>query len=73
MQIQRKLNDQDYREKLLSPGRYEYVFGRKNKAEALQTLKQELDELIVNLNEALTTSNRSIMSPFMYNLGAYAK
>lgn len=73
LQIQRILNDQDYREKLLSPGRSEYVFGRKNKAEALQTLKQELDELIVNLNEALTTSNRSIMSPFMYNLGAYAK
>lgn len=67
LQLKRIIKDQDYREKLLSPGRSEYVFGKKNKMEDLTSLKKELDELITDLNDALGEKNKSLMSPFLYN------
>lgn len=67
LQVKRLINDQEYREKLLSPGRSEYVFGKKDKVPALKALKKELDEFTTDLNDALGDINKTLMSPFAYN------
>jgi hypothetical protein len=67
LQVKRLINDAEYREKLLSPGRSEYIFGKKNKVPALQALKKELDEFITDLNDSLGEVNKTLMSPFNYN------
>jgi hypothetical protein len=67
LQLQRLIKDQGYREKLLSPGRSEYVFGKKNKVADLKILKKDLDELITDLNDSLSDVNKTLMSPFQYN------
>ena len=69
LQIQRLINDKEYRERLLSPGRSEYVFGKKNKLEALKAMKAELDELITALNNELGNDDKTIINPIAYNKG----
>jgi hypothetical protein len=73
LHLQRLIQDQDYREKLLSPGRSEYVFGKKNKIEDLKLLKQSVDQLVTDLTEALEENNKSLMSPISYNQAVLAK
>jgi hypothetical protein len=66
LHIQRIINDAEYREKLLSPSRKEYVFGKKDRIQALEGLKKELDELIEDLKGSLKAMNKTIMSPLGY-------
>ncbi|MFT5953495.1 MAG: hypothetical protein ACI8QD_000331 [Cyclobacteriaceae bacterium] len=67
LQIKRLINDDSYREKLLSPAKSEYIFGKKSKIPALKALKLELDELITDINDALSEKNQTLMSSIDYN------
>lgn len=65
-QLQYLINNDEYREKLLSPSRTEYVFGKRPKSEALMQLKTELDEIIADLTEVLKGENKTLMGSFKY-------
>jgi hypothetical protein len=62
VELQRLIDDSNYRESILSPSKKEYVFGKKQKAPALALLKKEIDDLISDINEALEPINKSIAS-----------
>jgi hypothetical protein len=66
LHLNRLINDNEHREKLLSPSKKEYVFGKKNKMVVIQQLKVELDEVIDDLKDGLKTVHKTLMSPMDY-------
>ena len=58
--------DTEFRQKLLSPSKKEYVFGNKSKEESIVNLQKEVDTLIDDLQEALKESNMTIDSKMEY-------
>ncbi len=66
LQLKQLINDNDFREKLVSPSKREYVFGKRSKSDELTKLKTEVDILIEDLNSALKELNKSLTSPFDY-------
>ncbi|MFY0687115.1 MAG: hypothetical protein JXQ90_08125 [Cyclobacteriaceae bacterium] len=68
MHLKRLIEDSKYRESLLSPSKKEYVFGRKQRVQAMNLLRKELDEFIQDINEALKPMNKTIASPIEADL-----
>lgn len=60
------IKEQDFRERMLSPSKKEYVFGKRQKVNALRQLRDELATLIQDMRESLREQNRSMHQSFEY-------
>jgi hypothetical protein len=66
LELGRIIKDDNYRERMLSPSRKEFVFGKKPKKPALEQLKIEVDELIDDLRTALKSNGKTLLSPLRF-------
>lgn len=60
------IKEQDFRERMLSPSKKEFVFGKRQKTNALRQLRDELAAIIQDMRESLREQNKSLHQSFEY-------
>ncbi|MBV6647043.1 MAG: hypothetical protein KI790_16415, partial [Cyclobacteriaceae bacterium] len=67
-QLDRLINNKDYRERLVSPSRKEFVFGQKQqKVEELKKLKAEVADLLYHIKAELADDGQTLKDKLPYS------
>ncbi len=64
--LDKVISNREFREKLLSPSRHEYVFGKKEKLVPLQQLKKQWDHIAEDISEILESESKKLDIPVKY-------